>query len=218
LNGVTVRYAGPPRPDQVGQMLNFGVRLRIGAAVAHQEVWWTLNGQRILRPNVAHVIWHATRNGWLIEINNPNPIPTYIYGTRFFAPAAASLPTLNQLTTAMNPVPFGAADWTNLALPGGARVFCLQPWCRIYLRVPGVPVRPVVLQIAARTVPESVVPLPVGTTGPNPNDFDGENGTMTILTTRATQEFAEDLTGDGAVGIPDFNQLRNRFGTVSQDQ
>jgi len=199
-------------------MLSFGVRLRIGAVVVHQELWWTINGQRIQRPDSVHVIWHATKNGWLIALNNPNPFPTYVYGTRFFAPATNSpLPTLAQLTTSMNPATFGATGWTSLALPGGAQVFCLQPWCSIYLRVPSVPLRPVVLQIAARDVTEAVLPLPVGTTGPNPSDFNGSNGTMSIQTTRATQEFAEDLNGDGAVGIPDFNLLRTRFGTISQD-
>jgi hypothetical protein len=66
-------------------------------------------------------------------------------------------------------------------------------------------------------VPESVLPLPTGTTGPNPNDFNGEQGTMFIGTTRATQEFPEDFNGDGVVGIPDFNQLRSFYGSASED-
>ena len=44
-----------------------------------------------------------------------------------------------------------------------------------------------------------------------------EMGTMAILTTRPTQEFAEDINGDGAIGIPDFNLMRPRIGTVSED-
>jgi hypothetical protein len=97
-------------------------------------------------------------------------------------------------------------------------VFCLQPWCRIYLRVQTVTWRPIAFQVAARDVPESVLPLPAGTSGPNPNDFNGENGTMVILTTRPTQEFAEDLNNDGAIGVPDFNQLRSSFGAQSEDR
>jgi hypothetical protein len=72
--------------------------------------------------------------------------------------------------------------------------------------------------MGARNVDEQVLPLPLSPTGPNPGDFNGEQGTMFILTTRPTQEFAEDLNNDGVVGIPDFNQFRSRFGTQSQDR
>jgi hypothetical protein len=61
-------------------------------------------------------------------------------------------------------------------------------------------------------------PVPGNALAPDANDFNGTYGTTSIQTTRATQEFAEDLNGDGAVGIPDFNQLRARFNTTSQDQ
>ena len=73
--------------------------------------------------------------------------------------------------------------------------------------------------MAARNVDETILPLPTqtGPVSPDPNDFDGNNGTMVILTDRPTQEMAEDLNGDGAVGIPDFNRLRAAFGTTSQD-
>jgi len=220
LSSVTARYAGPPLPASVGQMVSFGARLKIGAAVAHAELWWTINGVRILRPENAQVIWHATKNGWMIELNNPNTVPIYVYGTRFFAPAAGSpLPTLAQLTSAINPVAFGAAGWTTLALPGGVQVFAIQPHDHFFLKVASVPLRPVVFQFATRNVSVAVFPLPPGTTGPNANDFDGNsNGTMTIQTTRPTQEFPEDLEGDGVVGIPDFNQLRTGFGKTSADQ
>lgn len=219
LNCITIRWVGPPLPAQVGQMRTFGVRLRIGTAVAHSELWWTINGFRIQQPEAAQVIWHATKNGWLIEINNANTVPIYVYGARYFAPATnSSLPTLAQLTTAVNPATFGAAGWTTLALPGGVQVFEIPARAYIFLRVSSVPLRPVVFQIAGRNVSAATLPLPGGTTGPNPNDFNGTDGTMTIQTTRAAQEFSEDLTGDGAVGTPDFNQLRLRFGTTSQDQ
>ncbi len=219
LDCVVVRYAGPPLPGQVGQVVHFGVRLRIGAVVAHQEVWWSINGQRILRPCDPQVIWSCTTNGWLLCVANPTTQPIYVYGTRFFPVASnAPLPTLNQLNTSINPTQFGATNWTSLSLPGGQRVFCIPAWCRIYFRVPSVTWRPIVFQIAARNAPEQVVPLPPGTTGPNPNDWNGENGTMAILTTRPTHEFAEDINGDGVVGIPDFNQLRSRFGAASPDR
>jgi len=218
LDCVVVRYAGPPLPAAVGSLLHYGVRLRIGAAVAHQEVWWTINGQRILRPCDPHITWICTSTGWLVCVANPTPAPIYIYGCRYFPVATnAPLPLLNQMNTSIQPQQFGAANWTPLPPPGPNRVFCLQPWCRIYFRVQVVRWRPIVFQIAARNVPESVLPLPSGPDGPNPNDWNGEQGTMVILTGRPTQEMAEDLTGDGAVGIPDFNQLRTVFGTTSPD-
>lgn len=219
LDCVVVRYAGPPLPAAVGQLLHFGVRMRIGAAVAHQEVWWTLNGQRILRPCDPHISWICTTTGWLVCIANPTPIPIYIYGARWFPIAAgAPLPVLNQMTTAIEPQAFGAADWTLAPNPGGGRVFCIQPWCRIYIRIQVTRWRPIIFQLAARNVPESVLPLPTGTIGPNPNDWNGEQGTMAILTARPTQEFPEDLTNDGVVGIPDFNQLRGAFNLMSEDR
>jgi hypothetical protein len=219
LDCLTVRWAGPPLPALVGQMVHYGVRLRIGVAVAHQEAWWTINGQRILRPCDPHVTWTCTKNIWLITITNPTPVPMYIYGGRWFAPGTASpLPQLAQLNTNINPVQFGATGWTQLPFPPGpGGVFCLQPWCRIFLRVPVVNWRPVVFQMAARNVDGLQFPLPPGTTGPSPNDFNGEQGTMAILTTRPTEEFAEDVNGDGIVGIPDFNLLRTGFGRQSRD-
>jgi hypothetical protein len=218
LTGVTVRYAGPPRPNLVGSMVHFGVRLRIGAVAEHREVWWTVNGQRILRPDAPQVSWHCTKNGWLISVYNPNPIPTYVYGPQWFPIATGSAPPLlNQMTTAIQPQQFGAAAWTPLPLPGGQRVYGIPPFAKFYLQVQVTRWRPIVFQIAGRTVPESVLPLPTGTTGPNPNDFNGEQGTMFIGTTRATQEFPEDFNGDGVVGIPDFNQLRSFYGSASED-
>jgi hypothetical protein len=219
LDCIRVRYVGPPLPALVGQMLHFGVRLKPGAAVAHQEVWWTINGTPVQRPCDPHITWICSRTSWLICITNPTPAPIYIYGCRWFAPgAAAALPPLAALNTNINPVAFGATGWTAVNPPVG-QVFCIQPWCRIYIRVPVVTWRPIVFQIAARNVSAQQLPLPTGTTGPNPADIDptGEFGTMAILTTRPTEEFAEDINGDGAVGVPDFNALRARFGTVSQD-
>lgn len=218
LNYVGARYAGPQLPASVGQMLHFGVRLKIGAAVVHQEVWWTLNGQKILRPAQPQVTWISSSNNWLICIGNPTPSPIYVYGPRWFAPATNSaLPQLSQLITTINPVSFGAAGWTNLTLPGSVQVFAIPAYTPIYFKVSVTPARPIVFQMAARDVSDAVLPLPSGTTAPNPNDFNGEIGTMSILTTRPTLEFAEDLNGDGVVGIPDFNQLRSRFGQTSPD-
>lgn len=215
LDCVAIRYAGPPLPAQVGQMLHFGVRLKPGAAPAHQEVWWTINGVRILRPCDPHVTWICARNFWTICVANPTTQPFYVYGPRWF-PLAETLPQLSQLNTNINPTALGATGWTALTLPQG-QVYCIPAWCRIYFKIPVISWRPIVFQIAARNVPDTVLPLPVGTTGPNPNDFDGQNGTMAILTTRPTEEFAEDINGDGAVGVPDLNLLRTRFGKTSFD-
>lgn len=217
LDCITIRWVGPPLPALVGQMLHFGVRLRIGAAVAHQEAWWTINGVRILRPCDPHITWICSRTSWLICITNPTPQPMYIYGCRWFPVVTPfPFPQLAQLNTNINPTAFGAAGWTPVNPPIG-QVFCIQPWCRIYIKIPVITWRPIIFQIAARNVPDTVLPLPPGTTGPNPNDFDGDNGTMAILTTRPTQEFAEDINGDGAVGLPDFNSLRSMFNQTSQD-
>jgi hypothetical protein len=220
LNCVVVRYAGPPNTAAIGRMLHFGVRLRIGAVVAHQEVWWTINGQRIHRPCDPHITWICTRTGWLVCIANPTPLPIYIYGCRWFPIATGiPLPQLAQLNTFTNPAQFGAPGWTPVQPPNGGPVFCIPPWCRIYIRIVITTWRPIVFQIAARNVDQSQFPLPPGTTGPNPNDIDptGEMGTMAILTTRPTQEFAEDINGDGGIGIPDFNMLRSRLNTQSED-
>jgi hypothetical protein len=223
LDCVIVRYAGPPNPAAVGHMLHFGVRLRVGAAVAHQEVWWTLNGQRILRPCDPHVTWICTTRGWLICIANPTPNNIYVYGVRYFEPAPTGrLPLLSDLTTYIQPEAFGATSWTSVPLPSlpgvpAPHVYCIPPWCRIYIRVVTTTWRPIIFQVAARNVPDEVFPLPQGTAGPNPNDWNGEQGTMAILSGRSTQEYGEDVNGDGAVGLPDFNMLRTRFGTVSED-
>ena len=221
LDCVVIRYAGAPLPSLVGQLRHFGVRLKIGCAVAHQEVWWTINGVRINRPCDPHITWICTTTGWLVCVANPTPVPFYVYGCRFFPVATnAPLPLLSQLNTSINPVQFGSPTWIPLQPPGPNRVFCIQPWCRIYFRVQVTRWRPIVFQMAARNVDENVLPLPGPPTGnvpPDPNDFDGQNGTMVILTDRPTHEMAEDLNSDGAVGIPDFNQLRGAFGTTSQD-
>lgn len=219
LDCIVIRWVGPPLPAQVGQMVHFGVRLRIGAAVAHQEVWWTINGQRILRPCDPHITWICTTQGWLVCIANPTNLPFYVYGLRYFpVPLSAPLPLLNQLNTNINPVQFGATGWTPVALPGNVRVLCIPPWCRIYIRVTITRWRPIVFQLAARDVDENIFPLnpPTGPIqAPQPNDFNGTNGTMNILTGRATEEFPEDLNGDGVVGIPDFNLFRPRVGTTT---
>jgi hypothetical protein len=223
LDCITIRYSGAPNQAAVNHLVHFGVRMRVGAAVAHQEVWWTINGQRILRPCDTHIVWICTTHGWLICIANPTPNPIYIYGLRYFQPSTTlALPLLSDLTTYVDPARF-QGQWTNVPLPTSPgvpapSVYCIPAWCRIYIRVSTTRWYPIVLQVAARNVSDSVLPLPQGTTGPNPNDWNGEQGTMAIMSTRSNQEFGEDLNGDGAVGIPDFNMLRTRFGQVSQDQ
>lgn len=219
LDCVTIRYAGPPRPAMVGQMVHIGVRLKLGVVVSHQEVWWTINGQRIIRPCDPHVTWFCTRQGILICVANPTPQPIYVYAPRYFAvPTTVRLPLLSQLSLDIQPQQFGATGWTSLPLPGtGTRLQCIQPWCRIYFRIIVNRWRPVTFQIAARNVPEAVFPLQ-NPTAPDPNDFrpdptgqgDGQ-GTMAILTGRATEQVPEDLNMDGFTGVPDFNQFRTEF-------
>ena len=222
LDCIVIRWFGPPRPAMVGQMVHFGVHLRPGCVVHHQEVWWTINGTRVQRPCDPHITWVCTTRGWIICIGNPNPVPIYVYGCRHFTAApTVLLPNLNQLNFGMNPAQFGAPGWTPIQLPGGP-VTCIPPWCRIYVRVFTTTWRPIIFQIAARNVSDQQFPLqPAPDGGPNPNDFEqtpiGDMGTMFITTTRATQEFREDVNGDGTVGQPDFNLLRGRFGTSSQD-
>lgn len=221
LDCLMVRYAGPRRPDLVGKSrLHFGVTLT--KPVIHQEIWWSLDGRR-LRHCDPQVSWTQTPKGWLACIINPGPAPLYVYGCRFFqVPLAARLPLLDRMTLDLRPADFGVADWTPIRLP--IRVTCLQPWCRIYLRLPTPNPNPILFQLAARNVGEDVLPLRQDPDlGPDPDDFqsqgpgEGEFGTMSILTTRATQVSQSDLNGDGAIGIPDFNLLRGSFGLRSID-
>ena len=219
LDCIVIRWNGAPRPAMVGQMVHFGVHLRPGCIVHHHEVWWTINNQRILRPCDPHITWICTTRGWIIWVANPTPFPIYVYGPRFFAvaPAFPLLPNLNQLNFQMNPGAFGGT-WANLQIPGGQLLYCIQPWCRIPFRITTTTWRPIIFQIGIRNVSDAQFPLvPAPDGGPNPNDFDGTNGTMMIMTTRATQEFREDVTGDGNVSIADFNAWRLRNGTASQD-
>jgi len=217
LDCVIIRYAGPSLPALVGQLMHFGVRLRIGVAPVHQEVWWTINGQRVHRPCDPHITWICTTTGWLVCVANPTTVPMYVYGCRFFPIGpTVRLPLLNQLNTDIQPEQFGAPAWTPL-IPPGPRVFCIPPWCRIYFRVTVTRWRPIVFQLAARNVGEDILPLPTGAEGPNPQDWNGEQGTVVILTDRPTQDMPEDLNSDGAVGIPDFNMLRSAAGQVSED-
>jgi hypothetical protein len=178
-----------------------------------------------MRPCDPHISWICTHANWLVCIANPTPNPIYIYGCRWFqVPLSLALPTLDQLTTAIDPAQFGG-QWTSVPPPAG-RVFCIPPWCRIYFRVSVDRWRPIIFQIAARNVPEEVLPLPTPpgvTPVPDPSDWNGEQGTMAILTTRATVEFGSDLTdptggpADGIVGISDFGILRTEFGQPNPD-
>lgn len=232
LDCVVVRYVGLPRPSSVNRLVHFGVRMRPGTSVVHQEIWWSKGGQRVdTEPTCdPQLVWHSSPSGWLVSIVNPYPFQIHVYGCRF-APIAPGrpLPLLSQLTTDLDPETLVGTNFLSVALPDGVRVLTLQAWCRLQ-----VPIRvprgySAIFQIAARNVPEALLPLPAQTDGPDPEDFvpnafpllppaiSRGAGTMAILTSRPTEELAEDITGDGAVGIPDFNLLRSRFGARSRD-
>jgi len=220
LECIRVRYSGTALPDRVGQMMHFGVRLRPGTEVAHQEVWWTLDGQPVVRPCDPQIRWICYRRWWIVCVVNPNPFPIYVYGCRWFpVPPGVPLPRLRDLQTRIPPAAFGQ-QWIPLPLPGGGRVFCIPPWCRIYLRIPVVRWRPIVFQIAARNTDED---LGHDLSAPNPNDFvlegpDGQPaGTMAILTARPTEEMAEDLDGDSVVSFFDVFASLEAFGQQSED-
>ena len=222
LNCVIIRYVGPPIPGLVGQMRHFGVRLRIGVALAHQEVWWTLNGQRINRPCDPHVTWICTSQGWLVCIQNPTPANMYIYAMRHFLLSPSfPLPLLVQMNTNIQPQQFGATGWTFDQLPGGVRVLCIPPWCRIYVRVVVTQWRPIIFQVAARNVPEDIFPLQGDAMAPNPNDFNPQtgDGTMAILTSRATEDLGGrgDITGNGAINASDVSAVKINSGVASGD-
>jgi hypothetical protein len=222
LDCVIIRYTGAQLPNLAGQLRHFGVRLRIGAAVAHQEVWWTFNGQRINRPAGPHVTWICTSRGWLVCIQNPNPFNIYIYGMRhFLLGPAAPLPLLVQLTTNIQPQQFGATDWTFDPLPGGVRVLCIPPWCRIYIRVVVTRWRPFVWQAGVRNVDENTFPLQGDAMAPNPNDFNPQtgDGTQIIFTGRATEDLGGigDITGNGSINASDVSAVKINAGVASGD-
>lgn len=207
---LTIRWAGRPRPDLDGRMVHIGVHVAPNQPILGSEIWWTLDGVRIARPCDPHVTWICTRRGWIICIENPSPVPIYIYGCRFFAPASsAPLPTLPELRTDIAPERFGG-QWTRIPVP--APVTCIQPWCRIYVPIIVTTWRPVVFQIAARNAPQE------GTEDsffdqPDPED----PHTMAIFIGRAGTSFAGDADGDGRVGIPDFNAVRADFNKPNPD-
>jgi hypothetical protein len=219
---ITVRWAGPPRPDLVGQLVHLGISLRPGVAPVHWEVWWTLDGVRIRRPCDPRITWMCVRDEWLVCIENPTPMPFYVYGCRWFQPQpGAPLPFLRDLTLDIEPARFGG-EWVRVPIPGGGRVICVPPWCRFYVRVPVTRWFPIVFQIAARNVDDSTAfPAPEDPSEddwrPNPDDPDGGQGTVAILTTRATQQFVEDVDGNGAVGSTDLRAVRLGQGQVSVD-
>jgi len=223
LDCIRVRWAGGMDAEKCqklrGKLVHGGVRLRPGISPAHWEVWWTLNGERIAQGCDPHITWICTTKWWVICIANPTPAPFYVYAPRWFGlPATAPLPALSDLNTTLQP-PTGAA-WQPIPLPGGARIHCIPPWCRIYLRVPVTSWRPIIFQVAVRNVDESVLQLRDPLV-PDPNDFvpEGEMGwgTMAITTTRPTLEFSADVDGDGAVGPTDVRQLQLQYRSVSPD-
>lgn len=96
--------------------MHFGVHLRPGIDIKHQEITWTLNGQPIGRRCDPHIrwVWHHLTRTWVVCIANPTDQPIYIWGGRWFVPFEAQeaalqvpLPNLDQLNTLMEPEQFG---------------------------------------------------------------------------------------------------------------
>jgi len=214
MNCVIIRWSGPQRPELgppsgpgLGQYVHVGVQFNPTAGIVQSEIWWTVNGVRVSSACDPKITFICARSTTTICIENPYGFPMYIYGCRFFFPT--TLPRLNDLVTSINPTIFGAAGWTRLPPP--APVICLQPWCRIYMRVPGPTVwRPVVFQIAA-SITADVQPGPDG--GPNPLD----PNTVAIGTLRNGVIRATDGNGDGVVGTPDIGLMRQELGLQNPD-
>jgi len=220
LDCLSLRYAGPPRPELVGKMVHAGVALKPWINPPAWEVWWTINGQRVLRPCDPKINWFwVTRTReWVICVENPTPSPIYVYGCRWFLPVVAAgtrLPFLNDLTTTMNPAQFGSQGWTFVD-PVGSPTKCILPWCRIYIRVKLTTTKcyPIIFQIASRNGPLSESPRD---TAGMLNDWNGDQGTMMIVTQRPVQQPDGDLNCDGVVGTPDFNIFRQNFGIPNED-
>ena len=220
LDCIVVKYEGPPRPNLDGRMVHLGVRLDRCVNVLHQEVRWTFQGDPNVfpRPCDPHITWICTTRHIIICVQNPTPDPFYVYGCRWFpVPQTTPLPLLSDLTIGIDPDRFGQ-QWNPIPLPGAGRTFCIPAWCRIYLRIPVTTWRPIVFQMAARNVDEEQLPLPTGTDGPNPDDIEGQLGTMAIITTRPVEVFPSDLNCDGSVDALDLRRVfAPEFGLVSDD-
>ncbi len=211
---LTIRWAGRPRPDLDGQMVHIGVHVAPNQPILGSEIWWTLDGGRIARPCDPHITWICSSKGWVICIENPSPLPIYIYGCRFFAVGGtAPLPTLPELRTDIAPERF-EGQWVRIPVP--SPVTCIQPWCRIYVPIIVTTWRPVVFQIGARNAPLDEARAETAGSSfdqPDPND----PHTMAILTGRAGTSFAGDANGDGRVGTPDLAAVRGDFGKPNPD-
>lgn len=215
LNCLTVRWAGDPRPDLgpftgagLGQLVHIGVQFRPSAGVLHCEIWWTVDGVRVANACDPKLTFICATRTTIVCIENPYPVPLYVYGCRFFQPLPSLLPRLDDLQTDIRPSAFGANDW--IALPPPAPVICLQPWCRIYLPITTTTWTPIVVQVATSFTVE-VTPGPDG--GPNPDD----PNTVAILTSRPALTRAADANGDGVVGIPDIGAFQQEFGLPNPD-
>jgi hypothetical protein len=215
MNCVSIRWAGPPHPELgpftgpgLGQYVHIGYQFKPTAGVVHREIWWTVDGVRVTSACDPKTQFICSRSSTTICIENPYPFRIYIYGCRFFLPT--TLPRLNDLVTGINPANFGAPNgWT--AVPPQVPVLCLQPWCRIYMRIPGPVVwRPVVFQIAASLTLD--VQLPPGG-GPNPQD----TNTVSILTLRSGVIRRADNDGDGIVGSSDIPALQQEYRLENPD-
>lgn len=214
MNCLIVRWSGPIRPELgppngpgLGQYVHVGVHYKPTAGIAHCEIWWTRDGVRIANVCDPKLTFICSTLTTTVCIENPYPVPMYIYGSRFFRPAG--LPRLGDLVTSIQPQKFGAEGW--ILAPQRAPVICLQPWCRIYLRLPGPTIwTPVVFQVAT-SFSRDVFPALDG--GPNPDD----PLTAAIRTTRTAVIRQADADGDGVVGVRDVQALQREYRLANPD-
>lgn len=216
LRCIRLRYSGPAQAAMVGRLVHAGVHVRPGTQIEHQEIWWTLNGERLVRPCDPHIrwVWHTFTRTWVICIANPTDTPFYVYGCRWFLPPPGiPLPTLDDLTTGLDPARF-ETQWQPMppitpTVPFPA-IMCIPGWCRVYVRIQ-IPIticRPIIFQVAT-TLENITDPPPI----PNPDD----PRTMLVATVRPTSEPPGDITADGQTGVPDLAELRLGFGQMSED-
>jgi len=218
MNCVIARYSGAARPDLgpfpgpfgLGKFVHIGGFFKPTALGVHSAIWWTVNGVRVSSACDPKITFLCAPTTTTICIENPYGFPMYVYGSRYFLPATTALPRLIDLRTSMDPTNFGASSgW--IRLPPPAPVICLQPWCRIYLKIPGPTVwRPVVFQIAASLTADVQLP-PDG--GPNPED----TNTLAIVTVRSPVIRQADANSDGVVGLPDYSLFLQEYTKPNPD-
>lgn len=216
MNCLTIRWHGPIRPELgpptgpgLGQFVHVGAHFKPSAGIVHCEIWWTRDGVRVANVCDPKLTFICSTSTITVCVENPYSVPIYVYGCRFFQPATTKLPRLSDLVTHIQPQAFGADGWT--VAPTPASVIRLDPWCRIYVKLPGRTTwSPVVFQLAS-SFTRDITPAFDG--GPNPED----PFTAAIRTTRSGVIRQADADGDGIVGIRDYQALQREYRRPNPD-